>query len=87
MTTQPDTDPRIGALMDLTQGLILKYTELASNVAAHLPDEARAELIEHTQTLVEEARARYEDIALMTPRMPVGEYVLSTRPRVVSGGS
>jgi hypothetical protein len=62
MTTLPETDPRIGALMDLTQGLILKYTELASNVAAHLPDQVKAELIEHTQTLVQEARDRRDGL-------------------------
>lgn len=87
MTTQMDPDPRIGALMDLTQGLILKYGELASNVAAHLPEEARVELVEHTQTLMREARDRYEEIAFMGSTPPVGEYRLSTRRRIVSGGS
>lgn len=87
MTTQADTDPRIGALMDLTQGLILKYAELASNVAAHLPEDVRAELIEHTQTLIQEARDRYEEIALMGSAPPVDEYRLSTRTPVVGGGS
>jgi hypothetical protein len=90
MTTLPETDPRISALMDLTQGLILKYTELASNVAAHLPDRAKTELIEHTQTLIQEARDRYAEIARMgsgAEEYPVGEYRLSTRARVVSGRS
>ncbi|MFJ9101262.1 hypothetical protein ACIRJM_22675 [Streptomyces sp. NPDC102405] len=85
MTTQADTDPRIGALMELTQGLILKYTELASNLAAHLPDEVKAELVEHTQTLVQEARERYEEIALMGSAPPVDAYRLSSRPGVVGG--
>lgn len=87
MTTQPDMDPRIGALMDLTQGLLLKYTELVSNVAAYLPDEAKAELVDHAQTLVQEARDRYAEIALMDPTPPVDEYRLSSRPRIVGGGS
>ncbi|MEU0787587.1 hypothetical protein ABZ341_39355 [Streptomyces sp. NPDC006173] len=79
MTTQADSDPRIGALMDLTQGLILKYTELASNVAAHLPADVKAELVEHTQALVQEARDRYAEIACMNFTPPVGEYRISTR--------
>ena len=63
--TQTDADPRFGALLDLTQGLMLKYGELASNVAAHLPDEVRAELVDHTQTLLQEARDRFAEIAAM----------------------
>ncbi|MDX2697239.1 hypothetical protein [Streptomyces ipomoeae] len=61
----PTPDPRIGPLLDLTQALIGRYSELASNVAEHLPDEARAELIDHTQTLLQEARDRFAEIANM----------------------
>lgn len=86
MTTQADTDPRIGALLNLTQGLIVKYGELASNVAEHLPEQVRAELIDHTQTLLQEARDRYAEIAAMDWSPPVDEYRLSSRPGVVGGG-
>jgi hypothetical protein len=63
--TTPDPDPRIGPLLDLTQALIVKYSDLASNVAEYLPDDARAELIDHTQTLLQEARDRFAEIANM----------------------
>jgi hypothetical protein len=63
--TAPQPDPRIGPLLDLTQALIVKYSDLASNVAVHLPDDARAELIDHTQALLQEARDRFTEIANM----------------------
>lgn len=87
MTTQADTDPRISALLSLTQGLIVKYSELASNVVEYLPERARAELIDHTQTLLQEARDQYAEIAAMDWSPPVDEYRLSTRPGVVGGDS
>lgn len=69
--TTSTPDPRFGPLLDLTQGLMLKYSELASNVAAHLPDDVRAELIDHTQTLLQEARDRFAEIAAMdAPQTP-----------------
>lgn len=63
MTTPQPADPRIAPLLDLVQGLMGKYSELASNLAAHLPDRVRAELVEHTQTLLQEARDRFTEIA------------------------
>ncbi len=61
--TTPQTDPRVPALLDLTQALIYQYGELASNLAAHLPEDAKAELIDHTQTVMQEARDRITEIA------------------------
>ena len=67
----PAPDPRFGPLLDLTQALMFKYSELASNVAVHLPDAARAELIDHTQTLLQEARDRFAEIVAMgVPQTP-----------------
>ncbi|MFF8482297.1 hypothetical protein [Streptomyces antibioticus] len=80
MTTRADADPRIGALLDLSQALIRSYGELASSVIEYLPEGARAELVEHVQVLMREARGRYEEIALMGFDPPAGQYVLSTRP-------
>jgi hypothetical protein len=79
MTNQAAPDPRVGALLELTQALIMKYTELASNVAEHLPERVRAEFIDHAQTLAQEARDRYAEIAAMDYAPPVDEYRLSTR--------
>ncbi len=59
------TDPRIGPLLNLTQVLILRYGELASNVAEYLPDNVKAELIDRAQTLMREAQDAYAEIAAM----------------------
>lgn len=64
-TTPATPDPRLGPLLDLTQALMGKYSELASNVASYLPDDARTELIDHTQTLLQEARDRFTEIVNM----------------------
>ncbi|NEB70292.1 hypothetical protein G3I39_25025 [Streptomyces fulvissimus] len=63
--TDASTDPRVGALLELTQGLLTRYTELASSVAGQLPGPVRAELVDHVQTVAQEARDRYAEIAAM----------------------
>lgn len=59
----PQNDPRVPALLELTQALIYRYGELAANLAAHLPEDAKAELVDHTQTVMQEARDRIAEIA------------------------
>lgn len=87
MTSEPPTDPRIPALLDLVQALIGRYGELASSLAEHLPAEVKAELVDHVQTVTREARDRVAEVALMAPAPPVDTYRLSSRPGVVGGPS
>jgi hypothetical protein len=86
MSEQTNT-PQISALLELTQGLLYRYGELASNLAEHLPESVKAELVDHTQTVIQEARDRITEIALMASTPPVDEYRLSTCTPVVGGGS
>ena len=72
--TQPaPTDPRIAPLLELVQGLITEHGRVAASVVTHLPEEARAEFINHTQTVVQEAVDRVAEIASWTPRVPVNQ--------------
>lgn len=60
----PAADPRLGALVQLTQGMITKYGELAGSLGEHIQDEAvRRELIDHVQNVMAEARKVWADIA------------------------
>ena len=69
--TQPaPVDPRIASLVQLAQGLITAYTNLASNVAAYVPDHARPELVNQVQTLRQEAVDRIAEISAWTPDLP-----------------
>lgn len=69
--TQPaPVDPRIAPLVQLVQGLITAYTDLASNVAAYVPDHARPELVNQVQTLRQEAVDRIAEISAWTPDVP-----------------
>lgn len=63
-------DPRIAGLVQLVQGLITAYTDLASNVAAYVPDHARPELVNQVQTLRQEAVDRIAEISAWTPDVP-----------------
>jgi len=57
------TDPRIGQLMDLAQGLLAGYAELATTIAAHIPDpHTRSRLLADAEKTVAVARGRYCDI-------------------------
>jgi hypothetical protein len=90
MTVQADTDPRIGALADLAQNLLMQFTTLATTSAEHLPDGVRAEMVEHVNKVAAEARNRFAEIAAMgssADGYPVGEYRLSTRAPAVGGAS
>ena len=90
MTVQADTDPRIGALTDLAQSLLMQFTTLATTSAEHLPDDVRAEMVEYVNKVAAEARGRFAEIAAMgssAEEFPVGEYRLSTRAPAVGGGS
>ncbi|MFI9331922.1 hypothetical protein ACIGZJ_30825 [Kitasatospora sp. NPDC052868] len=71
MTTQAQepraADPRIGPLLDLVQGVLAGYGELATTFAENVPDpEARQRLLRHTQNLIIDARTRYSAIAIAT---------------------
>lgn len=69
--TQPaPADPRIGALIQLTQGLITAYSDLASNVATYVPQDARSELVNQVQTLRQEAVDRIAEISAWAPHSP-----------------
>lgn len=62
--TLPAADPRIGPLVNLTQGLINKYSELAGLYGQHISDESiRRELGGHVQDVLDEARQAYADVA------------------------
>ena len=66
--TKSQDDPRIGALLNFTQALMVKYSELASSVCEHLPDEKkRDELVKHVQGVMASAHERYAQIAAMPP--------------------
>lgn len=66
LTTERPADPRIGALLSLTQGMIAKYGELAGVLGENIADEAiRRELVEHVQTVMDEAREVWGEIATM----------------------
>lgn len=61
----PETDPRIGQLLDLVQGLINGYGALAMTFAKNIPSpEIRRELMDQAQRDVEDARRRYTDIVI-----------------------
>ncbi len=58
-------DQRIGPLLQLAQGLMAKYNELAQIFANQITDDAdRAQLIEHVQTVLGEARDAYAGLVL-----------------------
>lgn len=63
-------DPRIAGLIQLVQGLITAYSDLASNVAAYVPDHARPELVNQVQALRQEAVDRIAEISAWTPEDP-----------------
>lgn len=72
MTTQASeartTDPRVGPLLDLVQGVLAGYGELAATFAENIPDpDTRQRLLRHTQNTLDEARARYSTIAVTGP--------------------
>lgn len=68
LTTDRPADARIGALLQLTQGLMQRYVELAGALGEHITDEAiRRELVETVQTVAGEVSAAIEEIT----RMPV----------------
>lgn len=62
-TTDRPTDPRIGILLQLTQGLMQRYTELAGVLGEHIEDEAvRREMVNTVQTVAAEVGAAIEEI-------------------------
>lgn len=64
ITADRPGDARIGALLNLTQGLINKYVELATALGSDIEDEAkRRELNLHVQDVIAEARQAWGDIA------------------------
>lgn len=61
-------DPRIGQLMDLAQGLLAGYADLATGLAMHIPDPGlRRRLTAEAEKTLEVARGRYSAIATTAP--------------------
>lgn len=59
------TDPRVGQLMDLAQELLTELGDVATAMAAHIPDEmTRRRLTGQVEKTVGSARSRYSRIAL-----------------------
>ena len=88
MTTEPNFDPRVAPLLELVQELATQYGQLAEDLAGHLPDDVKAQLVERTQIVLGGARDQLAEVAGMGFEPQSGRYVLSTRrPGVVSGPS
>lgn len=59
------TDPRVGQLVDLAQELLTELGDVATAMAAHIPDQqTRRQLTGQVEKTVGSARSRYSRIAL-----------------------
>ena len=62
-TSATEADPRVGQLMDLVQGLLAGYADLATNLANRIPDPAsRSQFSTEAQRTIATARTRYMGI-------------------------
>lgn len=73
VTEPPRSDPRIPRLIQLVQGVMSEYSNLATRVLPRLNDDERAEALEHVLKVNEDAREAISEIcALGAPRDPSG---------------
>lgn len=66
--TLAPADPRIGALVDLVQGITAKYSTLATMVLPHLNEADRATALRDVQEVSEAIAQRLSEIATMGPQ-------------------